>query len=158
MPYNFTKKEHDIQDFWKKENIFQKSLEKNKHNKPFVFYDGPPFATGSPHYGHILAGAIKDTICRNAQFNDYYVERRAGFDCHGLPVDHIVDKKLGLKNYQQIIDYGIKKYNDECRGVVLRCVDEWISTLERFGRWMDFENGYKTMDLPYMESLWWIFK
>jgi isoleucyl-tRNA synthetase len=157
MPYNFTKKEHNIQDFWKKENIFEKSLEKNKNNKPFVFYDGPPFATGSPHYGHILAGAIKDTICRNAQFNDYYVERRAGFDCHGLPVDHIVDKKLGLKNYQQIIDYGIKKYNDECRGVVLRCVDEWISTLERFGRWMDFENGYKTMDTNYMESDWSVF-
>ena len=158
MPYNFIQKEHEIQDFWKKEQIFKKSLEKNKNNKPYVFYDGPPFATGSPHYGHILAGTIKDTICRHAQLNGYYVERRAGFDCHGLPVDHIVDKKLGLKNYQQIIEYGIKKYNDECRGVVLRCVDEWISTTERLGRWIDFENGYKTMDTDYMESDWAVFK
>ena len=158
MSHNFAEIESKTQQFWETNNIFQKSLDKNRDKQTFVFYDGPPFATGSPHYGHLLAGAIKDTICRNAQFNNKHVERRAGFDCHGLPIEYEIEKLLGIKTRQEILDYGIDKYNEKCRGIVLRCADEWKSTLSRFGRWLDFENGYKTMDLNYMESIWSIFK
>jgi len=158
MFHNFAEIESKTQQFWETNNIFQKSLDKNHDKQPFVFYDGPPFATGSPHYGHLLAGAIKDTICRNAQFNNKYVERRAGFDCHGLPIEYEIEKLLHIKTRQEILDYGIDKYNEKCRGIVLRCADEWKSTLSRFGRWLDFENGYKTMDIDYMESIWSIFK
>ena len=156
--YVFSKKEKVIQNIWLKNKIFKKSLDKNKNNSKFIFYDGPPFATGSPHYGHLLTGSVKDTICRHQQFNNKYVERRAGFDCHGLPIEYEIEKLLGIKTRQEILDYGIKNYNEKCRSIVMRCSDEWEKTLTRFGRWLDFDNGYKTMDLTYMESIWTVFK
>ena len=156
--YNFSNNEENIQSLWKNQKIFQKSLLKNINKSKFIFYDGPPFATGSPHYGHLLAGSIKDTICRHQQFNNKYVERRAGFDCHGLPIEYEIEKILGIKTRKEILNYGIKNYNNQCRSIVMRCADEWKTTLDRFGRWLDFENGYKTMDLNYMESIWTVFK
>lgn len=158
MSYNFVKTEEEIYKLWNENNIFKKSLDKNKNNKNFVFYDGPPFATGSPHYGHILAGAIKDSICRHAQFKGFNVERVAGYDCHGLPIEYEIEKKLGIKNYDEIMKFGIKNYNDECRKIVMRCADDWKDTISRFGRWIDFDNDYKTMNVSYMESIWWCFK
>ena len=157
MSNNFINIEKDIQKFWTISKIFEKSLNKNSGNDKFIFYDGPPFATGKPHYGHILAGKIKDVVCRHQQFKGKYVKRLAGFDCHGLPIDHEIDKKLDIKNYQGILDFGIKKYNDECRGIVLRCVDDWKSTMSRMARWIDIDGGYKTMDKSYMESVWAVF-
>lgn len=158
MSYNFVENEEATLQSWNDNKIFKESLDKNKNKEKFIFYDGPPFATGSPHYGHILAGAIKDTICRHAQMKGYYVERRAGWDCHGLPIEYEIEKTLGIKNYDEIINFGIKNYNDECRKIVMRCADEWKETIGRFGRWIDFENDYKTMNTSYMESIWWCFK
>ena len=158
MDYNFVESEEKIHQFWNENKIFQKSLEKNKDKDKFIFYDGPPFATGSPHYGHILAGAIKDTICRHAQMKDLYVERRAGWDCHGLPIEYEIEKTLGIKNHDDILKFGIDNYNNECRKIVMRCAEEWKDTIGRFGRWIDFDNDYKTMDTSYMESIWWCFK
>lgn len=158
MAFKISDIENNISDLWEEKNIFRKSLIKNKDCPNFTFYDGPPFATGNPHYGHILAGAIKDTICRNAQFNGYNVERRAGWDPHGLPIEYEIEKELGIKNYQQILDYGIKNYNDECRKIVLRCADYWKTFMTRFGKWIDFDNDYKTMDFDFMQSVWTVFK
>ena len=158
MSYNFVETEEEIYKSWNDNNIFKKSLDKNKNNKNFVFYDGPPFATGSPHYGHILAGAIKDSICRHAQLKGFNVERVAGWDCHGLPIEYEIEKKLGIKNYDEILNFGIENYNNECRKIVMRCADEWKDTISRFGRWIDFDDDYKTMDVSYMESIWWCFK
>lgn len=158
MAYNFVQIEEELYKFWNENNIFQKSLEKNKKNEKFVFYDGPPFATGSPHYGHILAGAIKDSICRHAQMKGFSVERRAGWDCHGLPIEYEIEKNLGIKNHDDIMKFGIKNYNNECRKIVMRCADEWKYTISRFGRWIDFDNDYKTMNVSYMESIWWCFR
>lgn len=158
MEYNFVESEEKIYKDWKDKNIFHKTLQKNNKNQKFIFYDGPPFATGSPHYGHILAGAIKDSICRHAQMKGLSVERRAGWDCHGLPIEYEIEKTLGIKNYDEIVNFGIANYNNECRKIVMRCADEWKDTIGRFGRWIDFENDYKTMDKSYMESIWWCFK
>ena len=147
MAYNFVESEEALFNYWKESNIFQKSIEKNKDKEKFVFYDGPPFATGSPHYGHILAGAIKDSICRHAQMKGFSVERRAGWDCHGLPIEYEIEKTLGIKNYDEIVNFGISNYNNECRKIVMRCADEWKETIGRFGRWIDFDNDYKTMNV-----------
>jgi isoleucyl-tRNA synthetase len=124
----------------------------------FTFYDGPPFATGLPHYGHILAGTIKDTVTRYAAMNGKYVSRRAGWDCHGLPVEYEIDKKLNITHREQVFEMGIDKYNATCRGIVTRYTKEWERTVTRLGRWIDFKNDYKTMDPNFMESVWWVFK
>ena len=158
MSYNISQQESEICEEWKDSQIFKRTLEKNKNNKKFTFYDGPPFATGNPHYGHILAGSIKDTICRHAQFNGYDVERRAGWDTHGLPVEYEIEKELGIKNHQEILDYGLKNYNNSCRSIVLRCAEYWRQFMTRFGRWIDFDNDYKTMDFNFMQSVWSVFK
>ena len=158
MAYNISEQENQICQEWIDNQIFKKTLEKNKENNKFTFYDGPPFATGNPHYGHILAGSIKDTICRHAQFKGYDVERRAGWDTHGLPVEYEIEKELGIKNHQEIIDYGLKNYNDACRSIVLRCAEYWKQFMTRFGRWIDFDNDYKTMDFDFMQSVWTVFK
>lgn len=153
--YNITEKEELLQEFWNKNNIFEKSI--NNKNPSFVFYDGPPFATGLPHYGHILAGYIKDTISRWATINGFSVIRRAGFDCHGLPIEFEIEKKLGIKTKQQVQDYGIDNYNEACRGIVLSCADDWKRIMNRLGRWIDFDNDYKTMDLEFMSKVWTVF-
>ena len=123
----------------------------------FTFYDGPPFATGLPHYGHILAGTIKDIVTRYAALSGKYVERRAGWDCHGLPVEYEIDQKLGITHRDQVLEMGIDKYNATCRSIVTRYTSEWESTITRLGRWIDFDNDYKTMDVSFMESVWWVF-
>ncbi len=150
-------KEEEILDFWKTKNIFKKSLEKNSSKKEYVFYDGPPFATGLPHYGHLLAGTIKDYIGRYQTMQGKYVPRRWGWDCHGLPVENIVEKELGLKSKKEIEDYGIEKFNQKARTSVLTYVDDWKKIVPRMGRFVDMENDYRTMDPSFTESVWWIF-
>ncbi|MFC1503819.1 isoleucine--tRNA ligase [Spirochaetota bacterium] len=150
--------EKEILDIWNKKNIFRKSLESRKNSEKYIFYDGPPFATGLPHYGNLLPGTIKDIIPRYYTMRGKYVPRRFGWDCHGLPVEYEMEKELGLNGKQEIEDFGIDKFNESCRSIVLRHVKEWRSTVERMGRWVDFDNDYKTMDPSYMESIFWVFK
>ena len=151
-------KEHKIADYWDKHECFEKSVEQRPEGKPYVFYDGPPFATGLPHYGHIVASVMKDVIPRYYTMRGYRVERVWGWDCHGLPVENIVEKQLKLGSRQDIEKFGIDQFNDKCRDCVLTYVDEWKKVIRRLGRWIDMENAYKTMDMEYMESIWWVFK
>ncbi|EPZ35451.1 Rossmann-like alpha/beta/alpha sandwich fold domain-containing protein, partial [Rozella allomycis CSF55] len=155
---NFAQEEVRILEYWRSINAFQKSLEISKDRPIYSFYDGPPFATGLPHYGHLLAGTIKDIVTRYATMTGFYVERRFGWDTHGLPVEYEIDKKLGITSRSQVLEMGIEKYNEECRNIVMRYSKEWESTVERMGRWIDFENDYKTLDPSFMESVWWVFK
>jgi len=154
----FPKLEEEILDVWKEGGIFEKSLNWRKGNEEYVFYDGPPFATGLPHYGHLLPGTVKDIIPRYQTMKGKYVPRRFGWDTHGLPVENEIEKKLGLKTRKDIEAFGIDKFNEACRSIVLRCVSEWERTVERMGRWVDFKNAYITMDLHYMESILWVFR
>ena len=154
----FSKMEESVLEFWDKEQCFKKSLENREGCEEFVFYDGPPFATGLPHYGHLLAGTIKDVVPRYQTMRGKYVERTFGWDCHGLPVENEMEKELDLRDKKEIEEYGIDKFNEACRGIVLRYTAEWEQTVKRMGRWVDFQNGYRTMDLNYMESIWWVFK
>ena len=143
--------------FWEENKIFQKSIDNNCNNKKFVFYDGPPFATGLPHYGHILAGLIKDTIGRWATIKGHYVPRRAGWDTHGLPIEHKVDKEYKFENKNDILKFGIGNYNEECRKIVMTCASQWKTIMGRLGRWVDFDDDYKTMDIEYMSKVWNVF-
>src|SRR3990167_2881263 len=154
---DFPKLEHDILEYWKKNKVFEKSLENRKKGKKFTFYDGPPFATGLPHYGHILAMTVKDAVTRFKTMQGYYVPRRLGWDTHGLPVEYEVEKELGFKNKQDIIKYGIDKFNQACRDSVFKFKAEWESFFHRLGRWADAEHAYTTMDDSYIESIWWAF-
>ncbi len=154
----FPELETEIQKFWQESKIFEKSLEQRKGNTEFVFYDGPPFATGLPHYGHLLAGTIKDVIPRYQTMRGKYVERRFGWDCHGLPVENEMEKQLNLSSKRDIETYGINKFNESCRSIVLRYTSEWETIVNRMGRWVDFRHGYRTMDRSFMESIWWVFK
>ncbi|MEI8344202.1 MAG: isoleucine--tRNA ligase, partial [Candidatus Moraniibacteriota bacterium] len=147
-----------ILKFWEEEKIFEKSLEKNKSGKPYTFYDGPPFATGTPHHGHIVGSVMKDVVPRFWTMKGRHVERKWGWDCHGLPIETLVEKELGFKHKKDIEEYGVDKFNEFCRSKVLSYVDEWKKVINRLGRWADMENAYKTMDLKYMESVWWVFK
>ncbi len=149
-------REERILDFWEREKIFEKSLEIRKGNPQFSFYDGPPFATGLPHYGHILAGTLKDVVPRYKTMKGYYVTRRFGWDCHGLPVENEIEKAKELSGASSIEAFGIGAFNEECRAIVLRYTEEWKQTVARMGRWVSFENTYHTMDLSYMESVWWV--
>lgn len=153
---DFAENEEKILEFWKKNKIFEKSLEKG--DGEFVFYDGPPFATGLPHYGHILASIIKDAIPRYQTMKGKRVPRKWGWDCHGLPIENLIEKELSLKNKKEIEDYGIEKFNQKARESVLRYADEWKKIIPRIGRWVDMENDYKTMDSSYIESVWGVFK
>jgi len=155
---NIPEIEKKILEFWKKNKIFEKSLKKKSPKGDFVFYDGPPFATGTPHYGNIVASLIKDIVPRYWTMQGYYVERRWGWDCHGLPIENIVEEELGFKNKKDIEKIGIDKFNETCRSKVLIYVNEWRKIIERLGRWADMDNAYKTMDLDFMESVWWVFK
>jgi isoleucyl-tRNA synthetase len=154
--FSFVKSEHKIIDFWKANNIFKKSLEQTKKGKPYIFYDGPPFATGLPHHGHLLASTLKDIVPRYFTMKGRYVERRFGWDCHGLPIENEIDKKLGMSAQDAVKQLGVKGYNDQCRAIVQRYTSEWERTITRIGRWVDFENDYKTMDPEFMESVWWV--
>ena len=156
--FSFPKMENSILTQWKEKDIFKKSLDQTKDSEPYIFYDGPPFATGLPHHGHLVGSILKDIVPRYFTMKGKYVERRFGWDCHGLPIEHEIDKQLGMSAQDAVKELGIKKYNDECRGIVQRYTSEWEKTISRIGRWVDFENDYKTMDLSFMESVWWVFK
>jgi isoleucyl-tRNA synthetase len=155
---SFPKLEEEILAFWEKGDVFKASIEKRRGGPEFIFYDGPPFATGLPHFGHFLPGTIKDIIPRYKTMKGYMVERRFGWDCHGLPVEYEMEKELGISGKRQIEEYGIAKFNEACRSIVLRYVKEWRRIVTRMGRWVDFDHDYKTMEPDYMESIWWVVK
>jgi len=136
--------EEEVLDLWRKHQCFEALEGERKHLDPYVFYDGPPFATGKPHYGHVLAGTIKDVVTRYQCMKGRYVPRRFGWDCHGLPVENLVDKQLQIQSSKTEVD--IRTYHQECRKVVMQCEQDWEYTVERMGRWIDFKNSYKTMD------------
>jgi len=159
MPqFNFAENENKILKFWENNKTFEKSLKKKSPQGDFVFYDGPPFATGTPHYGNLVASLMKDIVPRYWTMKGYHVERKWGWDCHGLPVENIVEEEMKIKNKKQIEDLGVTKFNETCRSKVLVYAEEWRRIIHRFGRWVDMDNDYKTMDKNYMESIWWVFK
>ena len=151
-------REEKVLQFWKENKIFEKTLERKSPKGEFVFYDGPPFATGLPHYGHILPGTIKDIIPRYKTMQGYKVPRRWGWDCHGLPIENLIEKELGLETKKDIEKFGIKEFNERARASVLRFEKDWKEIIPRTGRWIDMDNAYKTMDASYTESVWWSFK
>ncbi|MDP2091217.1 MAG: isoleucine--tRNA ligase [Candidatus Gracilibacteria bacterium] len=155
---SFPKLEEKILKFWDDNNIFEESINIRKDAEEFNFYDGPPFATGTPHYGHILAGTLKDVIPRYQTMKGKLVTRVFGWDCHGLPIENIVEKKLEISGRDDILKIGVHKFNEECRTNVLTYTDEWKKTVSRMGRWVDIDNAYKTMDTSFMESVWWVYK
>ena len=150
--------EKEILKFWDKDKTFEKSLKKTEKGKPYIFYDGPPFATGLPHYGHLLASTLKDLFPRFFTMQGRYVKRNWGWDCHGLPIENIAEKELGINSKDEIEKMGVKKFNDFCRSKVLTYANDWENYINRIGRWVDFKGGYKTMDTNYIESVWWAFK
>ncbi|MFA6392948.1 MAG: class I tRNA ligase family protein [Candidatus Paceibacterota bacterium] len=148
-------REEEVLKFWKENEIFKKSVEKDAPKGKYVFYDGPPFASGLPHYGHILGSTVKDVIGRYKTMSGYNVPRRWGWDCHGLPIENIVEKDLGISGKKAIEALGIDKFTEHARSKVLTYVNEWKKTVDRMGRWVDFDNSYKTMDNTFIESVWW---
>jgi isoleucyl-tRNA synthetase len=156
--HSFAHREEEVLKFWKESNIFKKSVEARDPSNSFTFYDGPPFATGLPHYGHLLAGTIKDVVPRYKTMKGFYVPRRFGWDCHGLPVENEIEKGHNLSGATSIEAFGVANFNEACRDIVLRFTSEWEHVVTRMGRWVDFGNTYRTMDMPFMESVWWVFK
>ena len=150
-------KEKAVLSFWKENQIFEKSLEKESPMGNFVFYDGPPYATGLPHYGHILQSVLKDLMPRYKTMRGYHIDRKWGWDCHGLPIENLIEKKLGLKDKKAIEEYGIDKFNKSAKESVLVYAEEWKNRIHRVGRWADMDDDYRTMDSSYTESVWWSF-
>ena len=155
---NFPKLEEEILAFWQENHIFEKSISQREGADDFSFYDGPPFATGLPHFGHFVPSTIKDIIPRYKTMKGKRVERRFGWDCHGLPIENLIEKELGLNSKSDIERYGIASFNEACRAAVLRYVREWRHVITRLGRWVDFDKDYKTMEPDYMETIWWVIK
>ena len=159
---NFPRLEEDILARWAKDDTFQASIDQREAGEhgsnEFVFYDGPPFANGLPHYGHLLTGYVKDAIPRYQTMRGRRVERRFGWDCHGLPAEVKAEQELGISGHPEITAFGIDKFNDACRTSVLQYTDDWREYVTRQARWVDFDNDYKTLDLSYMESVMWAFK
>ena len=159
LKQSFPELEENILKFWEENKIFEESIETRDDCEEFNFYDGPPFATGTPHYWHILAGTIKDVIPRYQTMKGFKVDRKFGWDCHGLPIENIVEKKLGISGKDEIEKkVWIHTFNETCRENVFTYAEEWKKTVKRMGRWVDMENDYKTMDTPFMESVWWVYK
>ncbi|MBI5022878.1 MAG: isoleucine--tRNA ligase [Candidatus Magasanikbacteria bacterium] len=157
--YNANKEEQEILKYWEEHKCFEKSVESRSVSKPYVFYDGPPFATGLPHYGHILGSVIKDVVPRYQTMKGWRVRRRWGWDCHGLPIENIVEKELKISGKKDIEEkLGVEKFNEICRSKVLTYTHDWKKMIDRIGRWVEFDNAYKTMDSTYMESVWWALK
>ena len=154
---SFASEENEILKLWENIHAFERSINQRSAAKAFVFYDGPPFATGLPHYGHLVASTIKDVVARYWTMRGFKVERRFGWDTHGLPIEMLIEKEKGLSGPQSIKEYGISKFNEDCRSGVLKYTNEWRKTIHRLGRWVDFDNDYKTMDPDFMESVWWVF-
>ena len=155
---SFPKMEEEVLRFWNENRVFERSVEQRRGKEEYVFFDGPPFATGLPHFGHFVPGTIKDIIPRYQTMKGKRVERRFGWDCHGLPVENLIEKELGLNSKTDIEKFGIPEFNEACRASVLRYVKEWRTIMTRAGRWVDFDHDYKTMDPDYMESIWWVVK
>lgn len=151
-------REEEVLAFWKERHIFEETLRKKSPKGEFVFYDGPPFATGLPHYGSLLSSVIKDVIPRYKTMRGYHVRRRWGWDCHGLPIENLIEKRLGLKTKKDIEQIGIEKFNEAARSSVLEFEREWERYIDRIGRFVDFKHSYKTMDNSFMESVWWALK
>jgi len=145
-------------EIWRATDAFRRSVRERPASAQFIFYDGPPFATGLPHYGHLVASTIKDIVPRYWTMRGLRVERRFGWDTHGLPIEMEMEKKLGLSGPTSVREYGVDRFNEACRENVLRYTAEWEEVITRLGRWVDFKDDYKTMDLPFMESVWWVFK
>ena len=154
----FPKMEEEILKVWELNSTFEKSLKRNEGKERYKFYDGPPFATGLPHYGHLLAGTIKDIVPRYQTMRGKYVERRFGWDTHGLPIEALAQDALGVAGAPEIKQLGVDKFNEQCRSMVLKYVSEWRKTVSRMGRWVDFDHDYKTMQPEFMETIWWVFK
>ncbi|NNE72058.1 MAG: class I tRNA ligase family protein, partial [Acidimicrobiales bacterium] len=150
--------EQRILSRWDADGTFQQSIDNRPADDEYVFYDGPPFANGLPHHGHLLTGYVKDVVPRYHTMKGRRVDRRFGWDCHGLPAEMESEKQLGVSGRVAITEYGIEKFNDFCRESVLEYTDVWQDTVTRQARWVDFENDYKTMDIDYMESVMWAFK
>lgn len=157
-PLNHASHEEEILTYWDEVKAFERSVSERGGDKSYVFYDGPPFATGLPHYGHLLASTAKDVVPRYWTMKGYKVERTWGWDCHGVPIENMIEGELGLKGGKKGIEaYGIANFNSACRASILRYDAEWKKTIKRLGRWVDMENSYKTMDTTFMESVWWAF-
>ena len=154
---DISKTEKEVLDYWSKTNAFETSNAIRDPDKSYFFYDGPPFANGLPHYGHLLANTIKDTVPRYWNMRGYRVERRFGWDCHGFPVESEIEKKNDLKGRQDVVEFGVDKFNEECRSSVMHYADSWQKTIDRLGRWVDWDRTYRTMDKDFMESVWWVF-
>ena len=154
----FPQMEEDVLKYWAEGDVFKKSLDRNRGKERYTFYDGPPFATGLPHYGHLLAGTIKDIVPRYQTMRGKYVERRFGWDTHGLPIEALAQEALGIAGAPEIKKIGVDTFNEQCRSMVLKYVSEWRKTVTRMGRWVDFDNDYKTMNPDFMETIWWVFK
>ncbi len=155
---DFPKQEEEILKFWKEDDTFKKSVSQREGAEEYVFYDGPPFATGLPHFGHFIPSTIKDIIPRYQTMKGKKVERRFGWDCHGLPVENLIEKELGINSKHEIEAYGVANFNEKCKASVLKYTSEWRQTITRMGRWVDFDHDYKTMNPEYMESIWWVAK
>ena len=156
--YNPKKVEKKILNFWIKNDIFKKSIKQRKADNPYIFLEGPPTANGLPHPGHVLTRVMKDLILRYKAMNGYYILRKAGWDTHGLPVEIEVEKKLGLKDKNDIEKYGIKKFNDECKKSVFKYESAWVEMTKRIGFWLDMDDPYVTLKNNYIESVWWSLK
>ena len=150
---DFAALEKEVLNFWEENKTFEKSVQNRDGAAEFVFYDGPPFANGTPHYGHIMVSYVKDVVARFQTMNGKKVERRLGWDCHGLPAEMSAEKQLGVSGRKQIEEYGVENFNNFCRSDVLKYSNIWVDTFKRIGRWVDFNHDYKTMDLPFMESV-----
>jgi isoleucyl-tRNA synthetase len=153
---NFPEVEHQMLAKWAAESTFYESIAKRRGKKEFVFYDGPPFANGLPHYGHLLANTVKDTVPRYWSMRGFYVDRRFGWDCHGFPVECEIEKKERLTGRPDILKMGIATFNEKCRASVTHYTGEWQRTITRLGRWVDWKNQYRTMDKSFMETVWWV--
>ena len=156
--FSFVAMEHRMLGLWEERDVFRRSVENADNEKPYIFYDGPPFATGLPHHGNLVGSVLKDIVPRYWTMKGYRVERRFGWDCHGLPIEQEIDRTLGMSAAETVAKIGVAGYNAECRAIVERYVAEWRKTITRLGRWVDFDNDYKTMDAWYMESVWWVVK
>ena len=158
----FPKLEEDVLAFWEQRRAFEASVQAREAGvhgaNEFVFYDGPPFANGLPHYGHLLTGYVKDVVPRYQTMRGRRVERRFGWDCHGLPAEIETEKQLGIEHKNEIEAMGVARFNDACRASVLRYTNDWREYVTRQARWVDFDRDYKTLDLTYMESVMWAFK
>jgi isoleucyl-tRNA synthetase len=154
---SFPNLEEDVLGIWAERDTFKRSVDERSDESRYVFYDGPPFATGLPHYGHLVASTLKDIMPRYWTMRGHRVERRFGWDTHGLPIEMEMEKTLGLSGPSSIKEFGVGKFNEACRSNVLRYTEEWRRVITRLGRWVDFDNDYKTMDASFMETVWWVF-